>query len=695
MFPAPGSVTDHAVVQTVPVVGNLPAESTSFIGRSAELAALDGLLEQHRLVTVTGPGGVGKSRLALRAARQFQDRCPDGAWWVELSPLRDRNLLAATVADAFDITDQSLRTACEALCGRLADKRMLLVLDTCEHLISACGHLIGELLQTSPGLTVLATSRQPLGRPQERVFPLEPLPVAHEALTLFKERATEAVPRLDFDDPGRAAAAAEVCRRLDGIPLALELAGARLKLWSVEQLADRLGSRFDVLADTSVGALPRHQTMRTAIGWSHELCEPLERLLWARLSAFAGDFDLAAAQDIGAGGPLPARAVEQVLAGLVDKSVVRTRLAPSGRLGHRMLDTIREYGLRWLDELGEGPEVADRHARRFRRIAHEADAAWLGPGQLDWYASLEAEHADLRTALEHLLATDPEAALDMAGSLWFVWFCCGRLREGRGYLQRALDGCPGPGPYRAAAVWALGMCAFLQGDFVIAHRLGEECSRAATDPEQRLRAAYLHGGSVLMPGDPQGALGILGPALAQDTGFTPGRALCALARIYALHNLGRHHEASAEAVLLRDECAALGERWMRAYADYMLAVSALALGRPAEAAAHARAMLGGKRLLHDSFGIAIGLDLLACAVAFQGDGEDGALLLGVGQECWRTVGKAQMGAPELTAVRQRCERRARAALGDGAYDSAFDRGVATGLDEGLAMALKGGFADGS
>ncbi|MFI6683724.1 ATP-binding protein [Streptomyces sp. NPDC050485] len=672
------------------MVGNLPAESTSFIGRSAELATLDSLLDRHRLVTVTGPGGVGKSRLALRAARRIEDRHPDGVWWVELSPLRDRNLLAATVADVFDLNDQSLRTACEALCARLADQRPLLVLDTCEHLISACGHLIGELLQTSPGLTVLATSRQPLGRPQEHVFPLEPLPVAGEALTLFKERATEAVPNLDFDDPARAAAAADVCHRLDGIPLALELAGARLRLWTVEQLAARLGSRFDVLADTSIAALPRHQTMCTAIGWSHELCEPLERLLWARLAMFAGGFDLASAQDIGAGGPLPAARVEQVLAGLIDKSVVRTRLDASGRMSHRMLDTIREYGLRWLRELGEAPEVAGRHARRFCRTAHEADAAWLGAGQLDWYVRLEAEHADLRTALEHLLTTDPEAALDMAGSLWFVWFCCGRLREGRDYLERALAGRPAPGPYRATAVWALGMTALLQGDFATSYRLGEECAHAAADPEQRLRAAYLYGASVLMPGDPERALGILDPALAQDTGFSAGRVLCALARIYALNNLARYTEAATEAVLLRDECAARGERWMRAYADYMLAVSALALDRPAEAAAHARAMLAGKRLLHDSFGIAIGLDLLACAVAAQGDGEGGALLLGVGQECWRTVGKAQMGAPELTAVREECELRARAAAGDGAYESAFERGVTTGLDEGLGLALNSG-----
>ncbi|MFK8910589.1 ATP-binding protein [Streptomyces sp. YS-3] len=679
------------------MLGNLPAETTSFVGRSAELATLDKLLLDHRLVTVTGPGGVGKSRLALRAARRRLAFCPDGVWWVELSPLCDAELLDATVADHLGVTDQTTRSAAEALCGRLADKRLLLVLDTCEHLVSACGHLIGELLQTSPGLTVLATSRQPLGRPEERVFPLGPLPPAGAALTLFKQRAVDAVPHLSlksFETPARAEAAAAVCRRLDGIPLAIELAGARLRLWSVEQLAERLDTRFEVLTDTRSDRLPRHQTMRTTIGWSHELCAPLERLLWARLSVFAGGFDLAAAQDVAAGGPLAPEAVTAALAGLTAKSVVRTG-PHHGRPGYRMLDTIREYGRQWLGELGEETAVARRHAERCRRLVRTAEAEWLGPDQVEWYERLDAEQADLRAALEYLLAHDPDAALDMASSLWFFWFCCGHLHEGRGYLERALALGPGPGRRRDRAEWVLGTITLLQGDLESALRHGRRSVARATDPECRLRAAHLLAAAVLMPGDAAGALDICTPAIdAAGTDFSPGLALCALVRVYALVNLGRHQEAAAESSRLRDRCASRGERWMRAYADYMLAVTALALGRATEAAEHARAMLTGKRLLHDSFGIALGLDVLACALAARGDGERGALVLGTGQEYWRTVGKAQMGAPRLTAVREECERRARAALGDQAYDSAFHRGARAGLDQGLSDALKGDVAQG-
>ncbi|MEU4347383.1 NB-ARC domain-containing protein [Streptomyces sp. NPDC023838] len=677
------------------MLGNLPAETTSFVGRSVELATLDGLLRDRRLVTVTGPGGVGKSRLALRAARERRAFCPDGVWWVELSPLYDPELLAATVADHLGVTDQSSRTAAEALCGRLGDKRLLLVLDTCEHLVSACGHLIGELLQTSPGLTVLATSRQSLGRPEERVFSLAPLPPEGAALTLFQQRAVEAVPHLSlksFETPARAEAAAAVCRRLDGIPLAIELAGARLRSWSVEQLAERLDSRFEVLADTRSTRLPRHQTMRTTIGWSHELCAPLERLLWARLSVFAGGFDLEAAQEVAAGGPLAPETVGPALAGLAAKSVVRAG-THRGRAGYRMLDTIREYGRQWLGELGEEAAVAGRHAERWRRLARAAEADWMGPDQVEWYERLAAGHADLRTALDHLLATDPAAALDLASSLWFYWICCGHLREGRGFLERALALAPGPGPRRDRAQWALGMTVLLQGDVETALSQARACAARTAGPESRLRASYLLGAAILTPGDAEGALDVLTPAIdAADDDLSPGLALCVLVRVYALSNLGRYREAAAEATWLRDQCASRGERWMRAYADYMLAVTAQALGRATEAAEHARAMLAGKRLLHDSFGIALGLDLLACALAARGDGEEGAQVLGIGQEYWRTVGKAQMGAPRLAAVREECERRARAALGDQAYDSAFRRGARAGLDQGLSLALKGDFA---
>lgn len=669
------------------VPGNLPPETASFVGREHELGFLYELLGERRLVTLTGVGGVGKSRLALRAALDPRRRRPDGVWWVELSPLRDAELLTATVAHAVGLAHQSPRPLDEELCAWMADKELLLVLDTCEHLVSACRHLVGELLQSAPGLTVLITSREPLGCPGEKVVEVSPLPCEgpdSDALALFRARALAATPQAEavFADPDRAAVAAEVCRRLDGIPLALELAGARLRLWPLEQMAQLLGVRFDLLSDTSAARLPRHQTMRTTIGWSHELCEPVERLLWARLSVFTGDFDAAAARAVCSGGPLSAARVEQVLAGLVVKSVVRCTRERGAGARYRMLDTIREYGQDWLAELGEVRIVADRHAHWYAALSKAADRGWLGPGQVEWYRRMTAEHAQLRTALDHLIGSDPTAALETAGALWFFWFSCGHVHEGRAVLERALRTAPPAGAAYTQALWALGLTTLLQGDLDTARQVGEECTRAAAglaDPEPELRAAYLLAVSVLMPGNPVRALALAGPRARGGHGGRPtgpGWLLCRLATSYALCDLGRFEEAMEEAHGLREACAELGERWLRAYADYVLAVAAFGLGHHGEAARHVRAMLSGKRLLGDRFGIALGLDLLAAAVAALGDGELAARLLGTGHAWWRTVGRPQMGSPSLTALRDQGERQARAAIGDEAYESAFMGGAA-------------------
>ncbi|MGW6873744.1 ATP-binding protein [Streptomyces xanthophaeus] len=668
--------------------GNLPPESASFVGREHELGLLKDLLGERRLITLTGVGGVGKSRLALRAVSGGRQARRDGVWWVELSPMRDPALLTTTVAHAIGLADHSSRPLDEELCAWMADKDLLLVLDTCEHLVAECRHLVGELLQSAPGLTVLVTSREPLGSPGETLFEVRPLPCDgpdSDALALFRARALAATPRAAaaFEDPALCAVAAEVCRRLDGIPLALELAGARLRLWTLEEMAERLGTRLDVLSDPRPALLPRHRTMRTAIGWSHELCEPLERLLWARLSVFTGDFDVAAARAVCSGGPLPAARVERVLAGLVAKSVVRCTDERGAGARYRMLDTIREYGHDWLDELGETRVVADRHAHWYAALAQAADRGWLGPSQVDWYRRTTAEHPQLRTALEHLLGADPTAALEMAGALWFYWFACGHVHEGRNFLERALRAAPHTGAAYTQALWALGLTTLLQGDLAVSRELGMECTREAArlaDPERELRAAYLHAVAVLMPGDPVRALELAGPrARAGHGGRTsaPGWLLCRLATGYALCDLQRYEEAAEEARALREACAELGERWLRAYADYILAVSALGLGHHGEAARHVRAMLSGKRLLGDRFGIALGLDVLAAAVAALGDGELAARLLGTGHAWWRTVGRPQMGgSPSLTALRDRGERQARAAIGDAAFEAAFLGGAA-------------------
>ncbi|MEV7445867.1 NB-ARC domain-containing protein [Streptomyces sp. NPDC091204] len=676
--PPPGSRTP----------GNLPPEPASFVGRERELRLLGDLLLERRLITLTGVGGVGKSRLALRAVADLRQSRPDGVWWVELSPLRDAGLLTATVAHAVGLADHSPRPLDEELCAWMADQRLLLVLDTCEHLVAACRHLVGELLQSAPGLTVLITSREPLGSPAEEVVEVRPLPCEgpdSDALALFRARALAATPQAVavFTDPVRTALAAEVCRRLDGIPLALELAGARLRLWTLEQTAERIGERFEMLSGARAALPPRHQTMRTTIGWSHELCEPLERLLWARLSVFTGDFDVAAARAVCAGGPLPAARVERALAGLAAKSVVLRTDERGAGARYRMLDTIREYGQDWLAELGEARLLSDRHAHWYAALSQAADRGWLGPGQVDWYRRITTEHAQLRTALEHLLTADPTAALEMAGALWFHWFACGHVHEGRGFLERALRAAPPTGAAYNQAQWALGLTLLLQGDMEAAGRIAEECTRDAArlaDPERELRAAYLQAVAVLMPGDPVRALGLAGPrARAGHGGRTsgPGWLLCKLAAGYALCDQGRFEEATDEARSLREACAELGERWLRAYADYILAVASLGLGDHGEAARHVRAMLSGKRLLGDRFGIALGLDLLAAAVAGLGDGELAARLLGTGHAWWRTVGRPQMGSPSLTALRDQGERQARAAIGDAAYETAFLGGAAT------------------
>ncbi|MGW8573077.1 ATP-binding protein [Streptomyces niveus] len=675
-------------------MGHIPDETTSFVGRATELKDVERALRTNRLTTLTGPGGVGKTRLALRAAGRAAEHHPDGVWWADLSPLADDRLLLITVSDAVGLSDHTLRTPVEALREWLADKRLMLVLDCCERLVGACARLVGELLTAAPGLTVLATSRQPLGIPAEERIDVAPLPLDGDdekglALTLFRERAATAAPGVRLDDPAVAAAADQICRRLEGIPLALELACARLADNSVEEIAARLTSRLDVLTDQT--AWPRrHRALRTAIGWSHELCAPLERLLWARLSVFSGDIEEADAWAVCAGGPLGPDDVGRALAGLTDRSVIRrdgTR--------YRMLDTLREYGALWLAELGEERVLADRHATHFAALVREAHGGWLGRDQIAWYGRIADSHSELCAALDHFLTADPAAAQEMAGRVGFFWTCCGHLHEARIYLERALDAHDEPGPDRTRTLWALGLTVMLQGDHEAAHRFGEQCSLAAwrdKDPESMLSAAYLLGLTSLMMGHTQAGHTVSDRALnaVGGDGFAyPSQLRCRLVRVFALTGLGRLDEAGREAATLREECAERGECWTRSYADYQLSLVNLLTGRPYEAETHARSMLAGKHQLRDSFGIALGLDLLAAAVAAQGDGERAAGVYGTGQAYWRMVGHPQRGTPELAAVRAECERSARASVGDLAYETAYGRGLSQDRAAGLAEALRG------
>jgi predicted ATPase len=688
-------------------VGSLPAETTSFVGRRAELALLAGLLEEARLVTVTGVGGVGKTRLARRAADEACAVFPDGVWLVELSSLRDPALVGIAILEGLRLADQTTRPVAEVLAGWLADKRLLLVLDTCEHLIDACARVTDTLLEAAPGLHILATSRQPLGVPAERQMAVSPLPVdtdsrgevagSGEAVTLFRERAAAVVPSFELTEGNRETVAG-ICRRLDGIPLAIEFATARLSELSVDELSERLHSRFELLTAEDSSGLPRHRTLRTTIGWSHELCAPLERLLWARLAVFAGGFDLEAAEYVCSGGPLPAQQLRQVLDGLVDKSIVRPEQRNdngAGPVRYRMLDTVREYGGQWLRELGEEHQTQRRHRDHYLRLARQGDVEWMGPDQVAWYERTVSEHANLRAALEFSL-TEPDGhtALELTAGLWFYWYACGFLREGRQYLERALADDPQPSPVRTKALWACGVVAGAQGDTETSLRMGTACQQAAQDQgdaDALLAGTNLVGASLSLNGEPARAAAVFDqapPAPSRRGGYKEAaRLMNRVARAFVHVQLGEFAQGAALGDEVRAECSRRGEQWVRAYADYVRAVADFGRGETASAVTHARAALEGKRPLHDTPGIAMAIDLLALAVASQGEGERAARLLGIAQQLWQTVGRPQLGSQELTAARALCERQAREAIGDAAYEAAYKAGLETDPEGGVAHAL--------
>ncbi|MFF3290440.1 ATP-binding protein [Streptomyces sp. NPDC003023] len=694
--------------------GHLPTETTSFIGRVAELNTLRHLIGTRRLVTVTGPGGVGKTRLALHAVNKAAEvdgvdtaaevettagvdtgagvettggRFPDGVWWADLSVLQGDGLLVPVVSEAVNLSDHTSRTPVDALCEWLAPQRLLLVLDSCEHLVGPCGRLVADLLTAAPGLTVVATGRQPLGLAVEYVLRLDPLlSDGSDARELFTDRvAPSRRPAL----PEETKAVTDICHRLEGIPLAIELAAAQVGVYGVEGVRDRLGSRFEVLERAEPVRPPRHQALRTTIGWSHELCEPRERLLWARLTVFRDGFTPGDATRVCTGGPLTEEDVPAALRGLVAKSVVRRE----GNC-YRMLDTIREYGRWWLEAIGEQDAVADRHADLCLGMVRLAESEWVGAHQAYWYERIAGAHTDLCTAMEHLLATDPRRALELAGSVGFFWACCGHLHEARGFVERALARCGRPGPRHVRALWTLGVALTLQGEYDLAHLRSEQCTQAALAhgrSEDMLDAAYLAGVLALLTGRPEEAEALMRSLdldTDEDFGDTAAGLRCRLVEVFALTAGGRPAQARAAAYALRERCARHGESWTRSYLSYQLALLALLDEQPRTAAAHARAMLVGKRGLGDSFGVALGLDVLAAALAAQGLGEDAAYVFGTSETYWRATGHPQRGMPELGAMRRECERAARTAAGDDRYETAFRRG-ASGLPEaGLTSALR-------
>jgi predicted ATPase len=444
---------------------NLPVEVTSFVGREQELKEARDLLATSHLLTLTGTGGCGKTRLALKLAETLLDDFPEGVWLVELAPLTEPSLVPPAVARAIGVHEIAGRDLPSVLVDALRARRVLLVLDNCEHLLDACAQLVDALLRGCPEVRILATSREVLGiggevsrrvpsleLPADQSVPLERL-IQSEAVRLFVERARLVQPGFGVTEPN-ASAITQICRRLDGIPLAIELAAARLRAFSVEQIASRLDQRFRLLTGGSRAALPRQQTLVALVGWSYDLLSPQQRLLFDRLSVFAGGWTLEAAEAIGAGGVIANEEVLDLLSQLVDKSLVLMEPTEAdGAVRFRLLETLRQYGQERLLASGEAAAARGRHLAWYLALAERAEAALHGPDQVAWLNRLDVEHDNFRGALAW--SQDPnavqseiettqgplsvvEAGLRLAVGIHFFWFLRVHRREGWRWLEAGL-----------------------------------------------------------------------------------------------------------------------------------------------------------------------------------------------------------------------------------------------------------------
>ncbi len=474
---------------------NLPIALSSFIGRGREIVEVKQLLATNRLLTLIGAGGCGKTRLAIWVAEEVGAAFSDGVWLVELASLANPELAPQTLATVLGLREQTGRPVLESLTDHLASRQVLLVLDNCEHLIGACAQLAHDLLQRCPDLRILATSREPLSISGETVWLVPPLStpefvpesqaarsgsdlLRYEAVRLFVERASAVSPAFELTDQN-APTVAEICQRLDGIPLAIELAAARTRALSVRQIADRLDDRFHLLTGGSRIAPPRHQTLEATLDWSHTLLPEVERMVLHRLSVFAGGWTLEAAEAVCASDNVPAGDVLEALAHLADKSlVVVDQRGHDDESRYRLLETIRQYALKKLVESGEDVDTKNRHLSYFIQWAEAAEPHLTSREQLPWLNRYEAEHDNLRAALEWCLADEAksQAGLRLAAACGRFWRMHGYASEGRARFAVALAR-PGAQAHTLARARALALCAnlaYLQSDFPDMRPIAEE-----------------------------------------------------------------------------------------------------------------------------------------------------------------------------------------------------------------------------
>ena len=479
--------TDERRSRGVP--NNLPAELTSFVGRSEELSRVRKLLGQVRLLTLLGSGGCGKTRLALQSATHGIDSFPGGTWWVELAALDDRERLAVTVAMALGVRERPGRASLDVVAEHIGDRRTLLVLDNCEHLLAPCATLVDTLLRSCRDLVVLTTSREALRVPGEMTYRVPSLDLPPESGTpfevamsdaahLFIDRANHVCPGFALTE-GNAASVGVICRALDGIPLAIELAAARVRMLSPDQIAEALDDRLRLLTGGARTVALRHQTLRASIDWSHDLCSEQERVLLRRLSVCAGGWTLEGAEAVTADGAVERRAVLDLLSGLVDRSLVESE-ERSGVVRYRMLESIRQYAAEHLVAAGELDSARARHLAWCLELAERAEPELLRHDAGVWLARLDHEVANLHAALDWAAVADSEGALRLAAALTFFWLLRGRLEEGAAAFAGVLEVAPEPSAVRGKALWGLAYLNIYRGRL---EACSEYAERALADGE--------------------------------------------------------------------------------------------------------------------------------------------------------------------------------------------------------------------
>ncbi|WP_433526245.1 ATP-binding protein [Nocardia pseudovaccinii] len=687
--------------------GNLPFELTSFVGRRTELSAVKNLLSTSRLITFTGVGGVGKTRLALRAASQARRDFADGVWLVELAEVSDAALLVDVVAATLGLRDAAPGPLRDVLVKFLGAREILLVLDNCEHMVEAVAKLTEALLRTCPELRILATSREALNIAGEAVLRVAPLTVPDQdrepaltrlprfdAVTLFADRAAAAVPGFELDEHNKAAVT-RICARLDGLPLAIELAAARMRAMSPEQILQRLDDRYALLTRGSRTAPTRQQTLRWCVDWGYELCAPDEQRLWARLSVFAVSCELDAVEQVCGVGLAPHSSLD-VLSALVDKSIL-IREESDTIVRFRMLETMRDYGRQKLRESGEDTELRRRHRDWYQQLALDAQAGWISDRQPYWIARLERELPNLREALECCLSEDTDeaaaAGLRIAAALHEFWILRGMYGEGRTWLDRVLAH-PGAQsiPDRIGALRAACEVAAPQGDFPATAALLEEGRRLAqqaSTPAIQGQLAYATGITALASGAAADASSALERAVdllgSNQTGELYISALTILAWSYELR--GHMVPATEHYRRVLTITEAQGELLYRSAALRGLGVSAWLQGERDRAQRLLEAALRINRRPNSPVFTAFSLEALAWTTADQGDTERAAVLMGAAQGKWLVGSSVRAVLRNMSRFHEECERTTRQTLGTRRFDGAFREGGEMSMDAAIAYAL--------